>query len=98
MEKSTIFSGTLDYNIPYNNTVPTTDEHLAFGKVTTAIKITHEPDGRFYYVGAVGDSYNFERHLLNMDFASIMNELAYDQQINRVIIPFPWIAYIEGEF
>ena len=94
------FYSSMDFNGGKMN--PSRDQQLAYGKVKLAISIEKDAKGNITYSGKVGDTYNFDWHMVNQSsyknehIKLIMNNGAVLYQEIGALQPFNWTASISG--
>lgn len=94
------FYSSMDFNGSTGNAAK--DQQLAYGKVKLAISIEKDKSGHIFYMGEVGDTYNFDWHELtrsnyqNEHIKLVMNNGAVIYQKIGALQPFNWIASIKG--
>ena len=94
------FYSSMDFNAGKMN--PSRDQQLAYGKVKLAISIEKDAKGNITYSGKVGDTYNFDWHMVNQSsyknehIKLIMNNGAVLYQEIGALQPFNWTASISG--
>lgn len=94
------FYSSMDFNGSTGNAAK--DQQLAYGKVKLAISIEKDKSGHIFYMGEVGDTYNFDWHELtrsnyqNEHIKLVMNNGAVIYQKIGALQPFNWTASIKG--